>query len=100
MNVNCLPDPYLVKISRRKKTEQKTVEFYKSNVLYCPREMEPILQAILGAGELFKNHQQVVKRAMISSIKSTMDLSKFMHSEMQELALTAIINSETLKHQT
>jgi hypothetical protein len=39
----------------------------------------------------------VVKQAMVSSIKSTMDLSNFKYSEMQELAVTAIINSEILK---
>ena len=33
VNVNCLPDPFLVKISRRTKTERKTVEFYEPNVL-------------------------------------------------------------------
>jgi hypothetical protein len=95
VNVNCLPDPFLVEISRRTKTERKTVEFYEPNVIYCPREMEPILQAILDDGELFRNHRQVVKQAMVSSIKSTSDPS----CEMQELAVTAIINSEILKHQ-
>jgi hypothetical protein len=39
VNVKCLPDPFLVEISRRTKTERKTVEFYKPNVLYCPSEM-------------------------------------------------------------
>ncbi len=95
VNVNCLPDPFLVKISRRTKTERKTVEFV---LYYCPREMEPILQAILDDDELFKNHQQVVKQLMVSSIKSTKDPSNFEYSEMQELAVTAIIDSEILKH--
>jgi hypothetical protein len=99
VNVNCLPDPFLVEISRRTKTERKTVEFYEPNVIYCPREMEPILQAILDDGELFRNHRQVVKQAMVSSIKSTSDPSNFKYSEMQELAVTAIIDSEILKHQ-
>jgi hypothetical protein len=76
------------------------VEFYEPDVLYCPREMEPILKAILNDGELFKNHRQVVKQAMVSSIKSTTDWWNFKYSEMQELALTAIIDSEILKHQT
>jgi hypothetical protein len=35
---------------------------------------------------------------MVSSIKSTSDPSNFKYSEMQELAVTAIINSEILKH--
>jgi hypothetical protein len=57
VNVNCLPDPFLVEILRRAKTERKTVEFYEPNVvIYCPREMEPILQAILDDGEPFRNH--------------------------------------------
>jgi hypothetical protein len=56
VNVNCLPDPFLVEISRRTKNERKTVEFYGPNVIYCPREMEPILQAILDDDELFRNH--------------------------------------------
>jgi hypothetical protein len=56
--------------------------------------MEPILQAILDDGELFTNHQQVVKQAMVSFIKSTTDKSNFEYSEMQEFAVTAIINSE------
>jgi hypothetical protein len=98
VNVNCLPDPFLVDISRRTKTERKTVEFYEPNVIYCPREMEPILQAILDDGELFRNHQHVVKQAMVSSIKSTSDPSNFKYSEIQELAVTAIIDSEILKH--
>jgi hypothetical protein len=34
---------------------------------------------------------------MVSSIKSTMDPSNFKYSEMQELDVTAIINSEILK---
>ncbi len=59
--------------------------------------MEPILQAILNDGEIFKNHWQVVKQAMVSSIKSTMDQSNFKYSEMQELAVTAIIDSEISK---
>jgi hypothetical protein len=100
VNVNCLPDPFLVKISRRMKTERKTVEFYEPNVLYCPSEMEPILQAILDDGKLFKNHRQVVKQAMVSSIKSTTDPSNLRYSEMQELAMTAIIDSEIVKQQT
>ena len=99
VNVNCLPDPFLVEISRRTKTERKTVEFYEPNVIYYPREMEPILQAILDDGELFRNHRQVFKQAMVSSIKSTSDLSNFKYSEMQELAVTAINHSEILKHQ-
>jgi hypothetical protein len=99
VNVNCLPDPFLVEISRRTKTERKMVEFYEPNVIYCPREMEPILQAILDDGELFRNHRQVVKQAMVSSIKSTSNPSNFKYSEMQELASTAIIDSEILKHQ-
>jgi hypothetical protein len=37
VNANCFPEPFLVKISRRKKTDPKTVEFYEPNVLYCPR---------------------------------------------------------------
>ena len=99
VNVNCLPDPFLVEISRRMGTERKTMELYEPNMLYCPREMEPILQAILdGDGELFKNHRQVVKQAMLSSIKSTPDLPNLKYSKMQELAVTAIINSEILKH--
>jgi hypothetical protein len=57
VNVQCLPDPFLVDMSRRTKTERKTVEFYEPNVLYCPREMEPILKAILDDGELFKYHR-------------------------------------------
>ncbi len=100
VNVNCLPDPFLVKISRRTKTEQNTVELYKPNVLYCPREMEFILQIIVDDGELFKNHRHMVKQAMVSSIKSTTDPSNFKYSEMEELVVTAIINSEILKHQT
>ena len=99
VNVNCLPDPFLVEISRRTKTERKTVEFYEPNVIYYPREMEPILQAILDDGELFRNHRQVFTQAMVSSIKSTSDLSNFKYSEMQELAVTAINHSEILKHQ-
>jgi hypothetical protein len=62
--------------------------------------MEPILQAILDDGELFKNHWQVVIQVMVSSIKSTTDPSNFKYSEMLELAVTAIIDSEILKHQT
>ncbi len=76
------------------------MELYEPNVIYCPREMEPILQAILDDGELFKNHRQVVKQAMVSSIKSTMVPLNFNYSEMQELAVTAIIDSKILKHQT
>jgi hypothetical protein len=76
------------------------VEFYEPDVLYCPREMEPILQAILDDGELFKNQRQVVKQAMVSSIKSTPDPSNFKNSEMQELAVTAINYSKMLQHQT
>jgi hypothetical protein len=56
VNVNCLPDPFLVEISRRMGTERKTMELYEPNMLYCPREMEPILQAILDDGELFNGH--------------------------------------------
>ena len=97
MNVNCLPDPFLVEISRRTKTERKTVEFYEPHVLYCPREMEPILQAILDDGELFKNHRQVVKQTMVSTILSTPNPSNLKYSEMQELAMTAIIDSEISK---
>jgi hypothetical protein len=60
--------------------------------------MEPILQAILDDGKLFKDHQQVVKQAMISSIRSTTGLSNLQYSERQELA--AIIYSQNLKYQT
>ena len=92
------PRPFpRVNISRRTKTEQNTVEFYEPNVLYCPREIEPILQAILDNGELFKNHPQVVRQAMVSTIKSTTDPSNLKYSEMQELAVTAIIESEISK---
>ncbi len=73
------------------------MEFYEPNVLYCPREIEPILQAILDNGELFKNHPQVVRQAMVSTIKSTTDPSNLKYSEMQELAVTAIIESEISK---
>jgi hypothetical protein len=59
--------------------------------------MEPILQAILDDGELFKNHRQVVKQAMLSTIKSTPNPSDLKYSEMQELAVTAIIDSEISK---
>ena len=97
VNVKCLPDPFLVEISRRTKTERKTVEFYEPNVLYCPREMEPILKAILDDGELFKNHRQVVKQMMVSTIQSTPNPSSLKYSEMQELAVTAIIDSEISK---
>jgi hypothetical protein len=62
--------------------------------------MEPILQAILDDGELFKNCQQVVKQAMVSSIKTTTDPLNVKNSEMQELAVTAMIDSKILKHQT
>jgi hypothetical protein len=61
--------------------------------------MEPMLQAILNDGEIFKNHWQVVKQVMVSSIKSTMDQSNFKYNEMQELAVTAIIDSEFLSKQ-
>jgi hypothetical protein len=37
---------------------------------------------------------------MVSSIKSTTDPSNFKYSEMLELAVTAIIDSEIVKHQT
>jgi hypothetical protein len=97
-NVNCLPDPFLVEMSRRTKTKRKTVEFYEPNVLYCPREMEPILQAILDDGELFKNHRQVVKKAMVATIKSSVNSSNLLYSELQELAVNAIIDSEISKH--
>jgi hypothetical protein len=97
VNVECLPDPFLVEISRRTKTERKTVEFYEPNVLYCPREMEPILKAILDDGELFKNHRQVVKKTMVSTMQSTPNPSSLKYIEMQELAMTAIIDSEISK---
>jgi hypothetical protein len=40
----------------------------------------------------------VVKQAIVSSIKSTSDPLNFKYSAMQELAVTAIIDSEILKH--
>jgi hypothetical protein len=84
VNVKCLPDPFLVKISRRTKTQWKTVELYEPNELYCPREMEPILQAIIDDGELFKDQQQVVKQTMVSTMKSMPNPSNLKYSEMQE----------------
>ena len=73
------------------------MEFYEPNVLYCPREMEPILRAILDDGDLFKNHRQVVKKTMVSTILSAMNPSSLKYNEMQELAMTAIIDSEISK---
>jgi hypothetical protein len=97
VNVKCLPDPFLVEMSRRTKTERKTVEFYEPNVLYCPKEMEPILQAILDDGELFRNHRQVVKQVMVATINRTPNPSSLLFHELQELAVTAIIDSELSK---
>jgi hypothetical protein len=62
--------------------------------------MEPILKAIPDDGELFKNHRQVVKQTMVLTIQSTPNPSHLKYSEMQELAVTAIIDSEISRHQT
>jgi hypothetical protein len=59
--------------------------------------MEPILKAILDNGELFINHQQVVRMPMVLTIQSTPNLSSLKYTGMQELAMTAIIDLEVSK---
>jgi hypothetical protein len=62
--------------------------------------MEPILKAILDDDEWLKKHRQVVKQRMVSTIQSMPNPSNLKYSEMQELAVTAIIDSVISKHQT
>jgi hypothetical protein len=59
--------------------------------------MEAILKAILDDGELFKNHRQVVKKTMVSTMQSTPNPLSLKYIEMQELAMSAIIDSEISK---
>jgi hypothetical protein len=60
VNVKYYPDPFLVEMSRRTKLKKMEVGFYEPNVLYCPPEMGPILEAIIDEPE-FKSLRELLK---------------------------------------
>jgi hypothetical protein len=97
VNIKRLPDPFLVELSRRTKTAKRNVEFYEPNVLYCPPEMEPILQALLDDNSLFKHHRHIVKEAMVSTLQHMEDSSHFDYRAVHETALEAIMDIEIAK---
>jgi hypothetical protein len=88
VNVKYYPDPFLVEMSRRTKLKKMEVGFYEPNVLYCPPEMGPILEAILDEPE-FKSLREVVKVAMVSVLKNNDD-----YESIYEMAIDAILDSE------
>jgi hypothetical protein len=89
VNVKYYPDPFLVEMSRRTKLKKMEVGFYEPNVLYCPPEMGPILEAILDERE-FKSLREVVKVAMVSALKNNNDD----YATIYEIAIDAILDSE------
>jgi hypothetical protein len=88
VNAKYYPDPFLVDMSRRTKLKKMEVGFYEPNVLYCPPEMVPILEAILDEPE-FKSLRKVVKVAMVSALKNNDD-----YESIYEMAIDAILDSE------
>ena len=87
----------LVEISRWTKTEKKNVDFYMPNVIYPPTKMKFILKSVLDTHELFQNHRQVVKEAMVAAILSKNKDALGSTSALQDLAVESIIKQEISK---
>lgn len=98
LNRHPFPNPFLVEISRRTKTQRKNVAFYLPDVVFCPQQMKSILEAILYDESLFKHHRQVVKVAMVEALtEHTTDGGHLESASLVTIAVEAIIKEEIWK---
>jgi GTP cyclohydrolase FolE2 len=100
VNREGLPNPFLVEISRRKKTLPKDVAFYAPSVYYCPLTMTVILQSILDNQEVFEQHRWVVKAAMVSVLEEADGDVLDDEWKLQKIAVEAIIVAVAEKQST
>jgi hypothetical protein len=97
VNEDAFPNPMLVEISRWTKTEKKNVDFYMPNVIYPPTNMKFILKSVLDHHELFQNHRQAIKEAMVEAITSKNEDALGSSSALQNLGVESIIKQEISK---
>ena len=62
----CLPDPFLIEISRRTRATAQQVAYFEPNVLYCPPAASLTVRCIIEDQFIFKKHRVVVKEAVVA----------------------------------
>jgi hypothetical protein len=87
-----LPNPFLVKISRRTKTLPRHITYYEPCVFYCPSTMTIILNS-----SLLHYHRSVVKQSMVTVLQEA-DLDIIgSGSQLRTIAVEAIVPVEASK---
>jgi hypothetical protein len=95
VNVESLPSPYLVEMSRRRRIKKNT-NFYKPNVVFAPPKLNFIFNSILDNGPLFKMHLQVIKETMLEAIESNNKETLANGSILQTLGVESLVKQDIL----
>ena len=85
------PNPFLVHISRKTRTDLAMVQCYEPNVIYCPKQMNNILKSILYDLDIFK-FRSLVKNELFFLLKEK-DISQFSEAFLCDIFVSSIIKN-------
>ena len=91
-NTPNFPNPFLVHISRKTKTDLSLVRRYEPNIIFCPTEMNTILNSIFYDKDLFQI-RPIVKNGLFLLLKENSSIT-YREIDLCNVAISLIIKNE------
>jgi hypothetical protein len=98
LNQERLPSPFLMELSRRRKTKSHHLLIYGDDMKHCPIAMTEVLESMLFDDQLFKLHQKEVKEAMLTAIEDSNRHGLSSRSKLRAIAIESIVKEHIAGH--